>query len=125
MQLTDNFHIKEFYCNDGTAIPRDYIANVVELANNLQVLRDHIDAPIHILSAFRHTEYNKRIGGAKKSQHLTASAADIYCPIYTPAELYLFIEDLIAMGKMKDGGLGKYSTFVHYDVREYRARWNG
>ena len=33
------------------------------------------------------------------------------------------IERLIREGKMEDGGMGRYSTFVHYDVRGSRARW--
>jgi uncharacterized protein YcbK (DUF882 family) len=26
---------------------------------------------------------------------------------------------------MKQGGVGKYSTFVHYDTRGTAARWSG
>ena len=34
------------------------------------------------------------------------------------------IEDLIDFGVMLQGGLGLYDTFVHYDIRKTRARWD-
>lgn len=125
MQLTDNFSLSEFECNDGTQVPREYIENVIELAENLQVLRDHLDKPLFINSAYRHEEYNRRIGGSRNSQHLTASAADIFCPYLDAWEVADAIEMLIKAGKMKEGGLGRYKSFTHYDIRNYRARWNG
>ena len=42
-----------------------------------------------------------------------------------PAEVFVIIEDLIDMGHMLQGGLGLYDTFVHYDIRKTKARWNG
>ena len=123
MQITKNFHIREFYCNDGTRIPKEYIDNVIRLAENLQVLRDLIEKPIRINSAYRHREYNKKVGGAKNSQHLTASAADIVVDGVDPREIADLIESLIFAKKMDEGGLGRYNTFTHYDVRQYRSRW--
>ena len=124
MNLTTNFSIKEFECNDGTEIPQKYIDNVKELAKNLQVLRDEIDLPIHINSSYRHPEYNKRIGGAKFSQHLTASASDIVVRDMTPKKVAKTILKLIKNGKMKEGGVGLYNGFVHYDIRGTKARWD-
>jgi uncharacterized protein YcbK (DUF882 family) len=125
MKLTKNFSISEFYCNDGAEIPEDYYGNVQELADNLQVLRDFLGVPISINSGYRHPEYNKSVGGSKKSQHLTASAADIRTVAYSPKEIAMIIEGLIRIGAMKQGGLGLYDTFVHYDIRGSRSRWNG
>jgi len=123
MQLTDNFNIREFCCNDGTRIPQEYIENVIELAENLQVLRDYAGAAIRVNSGYRHRDYNTRIGGAKNSQHLYACAADIIVDGMTPQEVADLIEKLISQGKMKEGGLGRYNTFTHYDIRGYNARW--
>ena len=123
MQLTKNFHITEFSCKDGTREPDQYLPNVMELSANLQVLRDEIGEPLFINSSYRHAAYNKKIGGAKDSQHLTASAADITCKTLSPQKLYNKIEELIKAGKMKQGGLGLYPGFVHYDIRGTRARW--
>ena len=122
-KLTKNFRLQEFYCNDGTEIPNKYLTNVIELAENLQVLRDYIDKPIHINSAYRHEIYNKSIGGSKKSQHLKAKASDIRVDGMNPSKVYIAIEKLIKEGKMKQGGLGLYPSFVHYDIRGKKTRW--
>lgn len=124
MNLTPDFTLSEFNCNDGTKIPQKYMANVKELANNLQVLRDELNQPIHVNSAYRHPEYNKRIGGAKFSQHLTASASDIVVRDMTPKKVAKTILKLIKQGKIKEGGVGLYNGFVHYDIRGKKARWD-
>jgi uncharacterized protein YcbK (DUF882 family) len=123
MQLTKNFTTEEFRCHDGTPVPPEFLNNVQLLADNLQVLRDELNEPIHINSGYRTPIYNERVGGKKKSQHLLAKAADITTKNKTPKQLGAFIEKLIAQGKMKQGGLGIYPGFVHYDVRGTRARW--
>lgn len=124
MKLTQNFNLNEFNCKDGIPVPQQFYPNVQELANNLQVLRDYLKTPVAISgSGYRTPAHNKKVGGAPKSMHLTASAADISAKGITPEELAKAIEHLIATGKMKQGGLGTYSTFVHYDIRGTKARW--
>lgn len=123
MKLTKNFWLKEFKCNDGSEVPTEYMDNVYELAVNLQVLRDYFDKPIKINSGYRSPKYNKKIGGAKYSQHKLAKAADIVIEGVHPHIVHVTIEQLIKEGKMKDGGLGKYNNFTHYDVRDNHARW--
>lgn len=124
MQLTKNFSLSEFGCHDGTPVPDNLIPNVQILAENLQVLRDFLGEPIFINSAYRTPTYNKNIGGAPASQHLFAKAADIRVRSKTPNELAGIIAKLIEAGKMKQGGIGKYKTFTHYDVRGTKARWS-
>lgn len=123
MRITENFNLDEFHCKDGTTVPEELIGNVIELAGNLQVLRDHIKSPIFINSGYRSPAYNAKVGGVKSSQHLLAKAADITTKNHTPKQLYDIIEFLIIDGKMKEGGLGLYPGFVHYDVRGEKARW--
>lgn len=123
-QLTKNFHRKEFDCKDGTKVPMEYKNNLIKLATNLQVLRENLGAPMVINSGYRSPNYNKLVGGATSSQHLTASAGDISQKQETPLQLYKRIERLIKEGKMHNGGLGLYDTFVHYDIRQTPARWN-
>lgn len=125
-QLTKNFHIDEFRCNDKkkTPVPLKYVLNVLLLAHNLQALRTYLNAPITINSGYRTWHYNKYIvKGASKSKHLTAQAADIVVKGYTSVEVKTAIEYLISVGKMNESGLGAYDTFTHYDVRGTRARW--
>ena len=123
MQLTKNFNLAEFACKDGTPVPDKYIANVTKLAENLQLLRDHLNEPLHINSAYRTPEHNKKVGGKPASQHLTASAADITCKSKSPKQLAAIIEKLIKDGVLKFGGMGIYPGFVHVDIRAGKARW--
>ena len=125
MKLEENFSLSEFKCKDGTQVPEELMDNVKLLAKNLQVLRDEIDRPIRIISGYRSPKYNRRIGGAKRSQHMTAKAADLKVSGMEPLELWKVITRLINEGKLHPGGVGLYTTFVHYDVRGRNARWYG
>ena len=117
-QLTNNFHISEFKCNDvfNTPVPSKHVLNCLQLAQNLQVLRTYLNAPIKINSGYRTFAYNKRVGGASGSKHRLSMAADIVVEGYTPKQVHESIEKLILLGKMNKGGLGSYDNFTHYDV---------
>lgn len=123
MQLSPNFTLEEFNCHDGTAVPAYLMPNLRELVANLQILRDELGEPIHVNSGYRTPSYNKKVGGKPASQHLLARAADITVKSKTPRQLAAVIERLIKAGIMKQGGLGIYPGFVHYDVRGTKARW--
>ena len=123
MRLTKNFSLSEFDCKDGSEIPSQLLPNVLELAESLQELRDFVGVPIKINSAYRSLEHNASIGGTNSSQHLFAKAADIVIKGKTPAQVATMIKLLILEGKMKQGGIGVYDNFTHYDIRGYKARW--
>ena len=123
--MTKNFKIKEFECKCECDMPLEVYENIIKLASQLQFLRDYTGRPITINSAYRCPEHNAKVGGSKTSQHLLGKAADITIQSLKPAEVYALIEDLIDMGHMLQGGLGLYDTFVHYDIRKTKARWNG
>lgn len=135
MQLTENFNLSEFACKDGTPVPEELIPNIQELANNLQVLRDDLNTnrpaktppdvviTLPLNSGYRTESYNKKVGGKPNSYHPKAMAGDITCKWETPKQLAARIERLIKAGKMKQGGVGVYPGFVHYDVRGAKARW--
>ena len=125
MKLEENFSLSEFRCRDGSDVPEDLMDNVRLLAKNLQVLRDHVGKPIRVISGYRSPTYNKKIGGARKSQHMVAKAADIKISGMSPSEVKAVIVQLIKEGKMDSGGIGLYTTFTHYDVRGRNARWYG
>ena len=122
-KLTTNFSLEEFKCKDGSDIPNDVLPNIIELAKNLQVLRDYLGKSITINSGYRSPKYNAKIGGVKNSQHVKGKAADIVVKGMTPKEVALVIEGLIEKGKMKQGGIGIYPNFTHYDIRQVKARW--
>lgn len=123
--MTKNFKLKEFECKCECDMPLEVYENIIKLASQLQFLRDYTGRPITINSAYRCPEHNAKVGGSKTSQHLLGKAADITIQSLKPAEVFVLIEDLIDMGHMLQGGLGLYDTFVHYDIRKTKARWNG
>lgn len=123
--LSANFSLYEFSCKDEnkTPVPEKYLNNIKELAKNLEIIRSEFNKPIHIISGYRTPEYNKSIGGATKSQHMLGKAADIRINGITSEEIKDVILKLIDEGKISQGGVGSYSSFVHYDVRGVKARW--
>jgi len=56
---------------------------------------------------------------------MLAKAADIKVAGMSPDEVRAAILQLIDEGKMQQGGLGRYRSFTHYDVRTRKARWSG
>ena len=129
MSLTKNFQAKEFFSRvkqgGGKMVPppTKYAGNLQALAINLQKIRDKV-GPLNINSGYRTPKYNALVGGASKSQHLYAKAADISSPTMTGPELHEVVIDLINQGAIHNGGVGKYDTFVHYDIRDQPARWD-
>lgn len=122
-KITNNFSLQEFNSKCRRPIPNRVLPNIIELAKNLQVLRDAVGKSITITSGYRSPEHNAKIKGAKNSQHITGMAADIKVKGMTPKEVALVIEGLIEQGKMKQGGIGIYPSWVHYDIRGTKARW--
>jgi uncharacterized protein YcbK (DUF882 family) len=120
-----NFSYAELRCKSGDQCP--YADRLRHLAWTLQVIRDEFGKPIRVNSGYRSPEHNKEVGGVKNSQHVQARAADL-----TPAsgrdsdldDLKQVVERLALAGKIPDGGIGNYATFVHYDMRPSGpARW--
>ena len=124
MRLSKNFLMSEFNSKDGAEMPLDVSYNIIKLSQQLQYLRDYTDKPIHINSAYRSPAHNSKVKGGLKSQHLLGKAADITIKGLTPKIVFEIIDDLISKGDMLQGGLGLYNTFVHYDIRKTKARWN-
>ena len=124
MRLTNNFTKQEFDSKDGAPMPPEVLLNVQKLANQLQALRGVLNGPIRINSGYRSPEHNQAVGGSKNSQHVFGKAADIAVNSRAPKQVYDIIEVMIASGNMLQGGLGLYDTFVHYDIRKTKARWD-
>tara|TARA_B110000027_G_scaffold102215_1_gene108132 strand:- start:119 stop:514 length:396 start_codon:yes stop_codon:yes gene_type:complete len=127
MKITENFNRREFDCKCGCEMPSSVFYEIEELANELQVIRDHFKAPIQINSAYRCPSHNKAIGGVSNSQHVLGKASDIVIKGYTPDEvadeLEVMIEDE-CLFPFHLGGIGRYNTFTHIDIRPSKARWD-
>jgi uncharacterized protein YcbK (DUF882 family) len=126
LKLSEHFSLEEANCSDGSPVPSEYLANAMQQAKNLEVLRFAIGGmPIHVNSWYRSKKYNDSLPGASpNSEHLRARASDIWVTGVQPLTLYMIIEALIRLGQMEQGGLGLYKTFVHYDCRGTLKRWN-
>jgi len=124
MKLTKNFSKSEFECSCGCEMPNHVLDNVYELARQLQIVRDYVGMPITINSGYRCEYYNDEIGKAsKKSQHKKGKAADIVISDVNPHWTYQLLEEMIKEKRIRQGGLGKYDTFTHYDIRSKKVRW--
>ena len=114
--LSKNFKVSEFKCNDGS----DTVLISDKLVDLLQKIRDHFGVAVTINSAYRTESYNKKIGGATKSQHVNGTAADIVVKGATPLEVAQYVEHIMP----DSGGIGVYQSFTHVDVRTSRSRWD-
>ncbi len=114
MQIGKYFKDSEFACKDGCG------ANQVDL-NLIKILddvREHFNKPVIIVSGRRCEKHNRNVGGAKQSQHLLGTAADIKIKDVSPKLVADYLES-----KFPENGIGRYKTFTHIDVRGYAARW--
>ena len=115
-----HFKLSEFKCKDGTAVPTKYYGNCQKLMNLLEEIRTACgNRAITVTSGYRTESYNKKVDGAKQSQHLYAAAADIKVSGKSASEVYKLCDRLVG----NRGGVGRYSTFTHVDVRGHKARW--
>lgn len=115
--ISKNFRVREFRCQDGS----DVVFIESDLVDILQKIRDHFGKAVTINSAFRTFSHNKKVGGATYSQHLYGTAADIKVSGVAASVVADFAETLMP----STGGIGRYSTFTHVDVRKTKSRWNG
>ncbi|MBR0282126.1 MAG: DUF882 domain-containing protein [Oscillibacter sp.] len=115
--LSPDFQVREFACRDGS----DKIIIDLRLVHVLQRIRDHFGKSVRINSGYRTRYYNAKVGGVTNSQHLKGTAADIVVSGVTPSAVADYAETLLP----DTGGIGRYATFTHVDVRKRKARWTG
>lgn len=102
------------YCNGFPVEPSE------KLVKLLDQIREHFNAPVTISSGVRCKTHNTNCG-ASASQHMKGTAADIKVKGVKPSEVAAYAETLLP----GTGGIGRYSTFTHVDVRSNKSRWNG
>ena len=108
----------ELACKDGTPYPLQWRSTrAVTLASAFERVRLEMgDSPLVVLSAYRTPEHNRRIGGAKRSQHIEGRALDLRPPrgMVTLA-FFRQVREIVADTDIR--GLGLYPTFLHIDIR--------
>ncbi len=156
LQLTPHFHAREWEGSDGpypvgnidadTGDGRTWLeTRLLPLARVLEAIREETGAPITITphGGYRSEAHQQRmvdsspdavaagdIAGAKTSQHPKGRAADIQSAKLSAEQLHARILKMFSDGKLPMlGGLGKYASFVHVDVRPrvggHLAQWGG
>jgi peptidoglycan hydrolase-like protein with peptidoglycan-binding domain len=115
-----HFKRSEFKCKCGKCggFPVEPDKDLVVL---LEKIRNHFGAAVTITSGVRCKTHNANVGGASSSQHLKGTAADIKVSGVKPSAVAAYAETLLP----NSGGVGRYSTFTHVDVRANKSRWNG
>lgn len=116
MKLSKHFSSWEFECKckecDSKEPPEELI--VV-----LEDVREYFGEPVTVHSGYRCDDYNKSVGGSPRSQHKEAKAADITVRNVPPNKVHRYLINKYPYSY----GIGKYETFTHIDVRNYKARW--
>lgn len=116
VKVAANFTVTEFASKDGS---RAVIINPL-LPKYLQKARDHFGKPMIITSGYRTTAHNAKVGGVSNSQHVFGNAADVYIPGVSVSDLYNYFCEIAG----NSCGIGIYDTFVHFDVRTTKSRFD-
>ena len=111
--LSEHFRASEFSCKDGSE--EFLIAD--RLIDILEAIRNHFNAPVKINSGYRTPSWNSKVGGAPNSYHCKGMAADIKVKGHTSKEVAEYASHI-----MEEGGVIRYTNFVHIDVRENKYR---
>jgi uncharacterized protein YcbK (DUF882 family) len=127
MKLSAHFDSSEFVCHcckQCTQISGDLIDGLEELSEAFAIYGKR--ASIIIVSGYRCPKHNKAVGGAPNSQHMQGIAADITVKssvgeIIEPSK----IADYLEKKYPNSHGIGRYKSWVHFDTRPNKARWNG
>ena len=120
MKLTKNFSLEELTAS-GTATrlkinntPNDtQLQNLRRLAELLQQVRDHFNAPVFINSGFRNKALNDACGSSDKSQHLLGCAADIRISGISPRQ---GVHAIIKSGIPFDQIICEFDSWIHISV---------
>lgn len=123
--LTKDFSVAEFDCNNGTPCPSGIVPHLKQLCvAHLQPLRDS-GGTVGINSGYRTVQYNAAIGGEPNSYHvytyrMKAPAVDHVQAGRSASEVANWHDS-----HNRFDGMGRYSSFCHGDDRGYPSRWYG
>jgi uncharacterized protein YcbK (DUF882 family) len=130
-RLSEHFTVEEFDCHNGAKVQkRDYNGLEYLCKQFLEPLRKKF-GPVKINSGYRTRAYNASIGGASNSFHVYTEhdgndqAADVRCAKGNSNQWHALLAGIRRTKRNNKGGLGLYSSFVHIDIRDYKADWRG
>ncbi len=88
------------------------------LTRLLKQVSRHYGKPVIVISGYRSPAHNRRVGGARRSQHMRCTAADFRVPGVSKMALARYVKTLRGRG-----GVGTYcrSSYIHLDVGPRRT----
>ena len=135
MKLSENLELSEVIRSESAkrlgvnnTPTAEHIENLKVLAEKVfQPIRDHFGVPIRISSGYRSAALNKKIGGAKKSDHLVGKAIDIDQDgtSITNAQVFDFIKHNLKFSQLIwEFGTDKNPDWVHvsYDPKNLKCQ---
>ena len=117
--VTEHFLYSDFICPCCDAVK--LIPAFYRQAGMLEHMRMKLGFPIVVNSGYRCPDHNREVGGAARSWHLLF-ATDIR-PEDSSLEKLQALHELAE--EMGFGGIGRYETFLHLDLRPEKTRWRG
>lgn len=106
-----HFSAKELSCKCGGRYCRGQYFHNPDFLDGLEAIRGDMGRPLVLTSGRRCERHNRAVGGAARSQHMIAIAADIELAGHEPVSL--------ARSALQAGfrGIGFGRTFLHVDWR--------
>ncbi|MHB9030983.1 MAG: YcbK family protein [Candidatus Latescibacterota bacterium] len=117
--VTEHFRYSDFRCPCCSTLK--IVPGFYAHLRLLERMRRELGFPIAVNSGYRCEHHNREVGGAAHSWHLLF-ATDIRPVDGSPAKLAAMHR---AAERLDFGGIGRYDTFLHLDLRPDPARWRG
>lgn len=120
MNLSPNFTLEEMTASE-TAVrhgidntpPNEVLMNLRRLALFLEEVRKAVGMPLHINSAYRSPETNKKVNGKSTSQHCRGTAADIKVKGMTPDQV---VKAIINAKLPYDQVIREFDSWTHVSI---------
>jgi len=120
--MTKNLSRKEIACKCGCGfdtIDHETARILQETCNHYANVMGIKKVVVSIGSGCRCEDHNKAVGGGKNSQHLKGRAIDFTISGVNSELVYKYLNE-----KYPDQyGMGRYTSFTHFDSRPVKARW--
>jgi len=120
MNLSPNFTLEEMIASETAARygidntpDNDVLMNLRRLALFLEEVRKAVGMPLHINSAYRSPEANKKVNGKPSSQHCKGAAADIKVKGMTPDQV---VKAIIKAGLNYDQVIREFDSWTHVSI---------
>jgi len=107
----------------GTPPPPELVPNAKKLLREMNRLQRELykinpSYRLKFTSTYRSPAHNTSIGGASKSKHMEAMAADFAVENCPANDVQNLIVKMVREGRLQNCGLGRGKSFTHYNYRE-------